>query len=112
MSLLIYYQSFIQAYLKTLLDDHAEELIQYQVLKQQLVFLERQFSETVFQAGLDKHKSEITQMLKTYGRTLFEKKRREQAEHFHSLILEQKIKPEYDSLDKLVEERARIANEV
>ena len=51
-------------------------------------------------------------MQKTYGRTLFDKKRKEQAEHFHSLILDQKIKPEYDSLDRLVEDKSKIVNEV
>jgi hypothetical protein len=48
MSLLIYYQSFIQAFLGTLREDHAEETLKYQILKQQLVVLERQFSQSVF----------------------------------------------------------------
>jgi hypothetical protein len=39
--------------------------------------LERQFSETVFAAGLDKHQDDLTRMQRVYGRKTFEKKRKE-----------------------------------
>jgi hypothetical protein len=41
MSLLIYYQSFLQAYVATLREDHQEESLKYDILKQQLLTLER-----------------------------------------------------------------------
>ena len=112
MSLLIYYQSFIQAFLSTLRDDHTEETLKYQILKQQLVALERQFSKSVFEQGLEKHASEIAKMKQTYGRALFEKKRSEQFEQFHQMILAQKITREYDALDRLCAEKAAIEGQV
>ena len=51
-------------------------------------------------------------MKKTYGRTLFEKKRADQFEQFHLMILDQKIKREYDLLDRLVSDKSAIESQV
>ena len=51
-------------------------------------------------------------MKKTYGRVLFEKKRADQFEQFHKMILDQKFKREYDMLDKLCSEKAEIEGQV
>jgi hypothetical protein len=94
------------------LDDHSQESLNYQVLKQQLVILERQFSETVFMAGLDKHMPEISKMQRVYGKQIFEKKRKEQADRFHEVIIEKKVKKEYDRIDRLVDEKNRLLEAV
>ena len=47
-------------------------------------------------------------MQKVYGRLIYEKKRKEQAEKFHEVILEKKIKKDYEIVDKLLAERNRL----
>jgi uncharacterized protein YfeS len=51
-------------------------------------------------------------MQRVYGKGIFEKKRKEQADRFHQVIVEKKVKREYERIDRLVDERNRLQEAV
>ena len=71
------------------------------------MILERQYTETLFTEGLQRHPLDLDRLLKTYGRQIFERKRKEQSDTFHQLMMEKKVKREYERIDMLVNERNR-----
>ena len=51
-------------------------------------------------------------MQRVYGKGIFEKKRKEQADRFHQVIIEKKVKKEYERVDALLDERNKLLQAV